>query len=262
MNIRCVGKHCHDGPTDHDQPMPRWSAPGSLLCRRCTARLEQDLAELPAREQQVTATLDAAGGSGAERRGTPEPPVPLNIGSHDHLTLMTAAVVSWALLVREERGLRGPDRSTVTALAPWLLGQLDWITQQPWVDDMAEEIHDLSQVADAITRRKPLRNRLEPPCPACGARDLGRWDGASQVDCVACGAVWDERYYPALVRLVLDTSGGCVTAAEAAAELGITVSALRMLVSRGRLRKLGTVDGLARYSTSDLEQLKQDREAS
>lgn len=261
MNLRCVGKTCTDGPDDG----PRWaSADGrhGLLCRRCHDRLEQHLAELPARHDQLTEALSGGSGTGRDRRGTPEPPVPLNLGSHDHQTLMTASVVSWALLVREERGLRGPDTSTVATLAPWLLGQLDWIVQQPWVDDLAEELRDLSQTADAITRRRPLRNRLEPPCPQCGARELGRWDGAAQVDCAACGAVWDERYYPALVRLVLDTSGGCVTAAEAARELGVSAVNLRQLVSRGQLRKLGTVDGTARYSASDLERLKNAREAS
>lgn len=266
---RCVGKHCHDGPPilldGVEQPAPRLvPTDGStgLLCRRHYHALEQHLAELPAKTTELEQVLAGGRGGGGQRRGTPELPVPLNVAAYDHLQEVGGTLVSWALLVREERGLRGPDSDTPARLAPWLLGQLDWVAGQPWVDDFADEIRDLTVKADQITGRKPLRNRLEPPCPRCLARELGRWDGASEVDCGACGASWDERLYPAMVRLVLDDSGGCVTAEEAAGELGVTVGALRMLVNRGQVRKLGTVDGTARYSASDVERVKRIREAS
>lgn len=259
---RCVGKACSDGPLLDDAPGPRWAVTGTMLCRRCTHTLEQHLTELPARRDRLHAILAGGGGRGTMRRGTPELPVPLNLSAHDHISHLIAVAISWTQLVREERNLHGPDSDDPSALAPWLLSQLDWIIQQPWVDDMAEELRDASAVADGLTGHRPLRNRLEPPCPHCKARELGRWDGAAQVDCASCGSVWDEKFYPALVRLVLDDSRGCMTAAEAAEQLGVTAGALRQLVSRGKVRKLGTVDGMARYSASDVEGIKTSRESA
>ena len=95
-------------------------------------------------------------------------------------------------------------------------------------------------------------------CPSCGANTLGRWDGTEQVDCEACGRAWPREHYPAFVRLALDNSGGCLTAQEAAVKLGVSVQALRNKVTEGLVRKLGTVDGTARYSARDVEQLLEE----
>lgn len=259
--IRCTGKTCADGPPlNGETPAPRMADAATMLCRRCTRHLEQHLAEIPARCTQLRDALTGATGHGSSRRGTPEPPVPLNLAAHDHLGHLTALLASWASLVREERGLRGPDGDDPHRLSTWLLGQLDWLTRQPWVDDLAEELREAAVTADAITGRRLLRNHLEPACPSCGARELGRDDGADQVDCRACGESWPEARYPALVRLALDDSGGCVTAEQAAEQLGVSVGAFRNHVWRDRVRKLGTVDGQARYSAADVDSLAHELE--
>lgn len=248
--LACTGKTCNT-----DSP----ALAGTMLCGRCTHRLEQQLAELPARLHLVRALHDGRQTPRRSDRPGGDAPVPLNVDAFDLLQTAPAQLDSWAQLVREERDLRGPDNPDL--LAAWLLGQFDWLIRQPWVDDMADEINDLAQSAERLCRVNPHRHRLEPPCPSCAASELGRWDGTEQVDCGSCGRAWPREQYPAFVRLALDDSGGCLTANEAAQRLGVTVGTLRNLVTDGQVRKLGTVDGTARYSARDIEDLL-EREAS
>lgn len=253
--LRCADPACTDGPEAPDgSPMPRWAKDG-LLCRRCGTLLEQRLAEVPARREALRAELGGLRSSsrGENRPTKGSPPIPLNIPVHDHLEKIHATLVSWVLLVAEERALRGPDRDDDAILSAWLLSQFDWLLQHEAVGDFADEMRDLSRHADGLTQTREQWHRLEPLCPDCGARELGRWDGGDYVGCRSCGQRWAEEQYPMFVRLALDDSGGCVTAAEAVDRAQVAPATFRQWVSRGRVRKLGTVDGLARYSTADLD---------
>lgn len=245
----CTGKACRGDDTN-----PHHTAPGTMLCRGCTRRLEQHLAELPARLHLVQALYDGKQTPRRSDRPGGEAPTPVNVDAFDLLQHAPAVLGSWAQLVCEERSLRGPD--TDDRLAAWLLGQLDWLVRQAWVDELDDELSDLVSRAERLGRVNRHRHRLEPPCPSCAARELGRWDGTEQVDCASCGKAWPEDQYEWVVKLALDESGGCLTAAEAAARLEVTVPGFRAhYVSAGRVRKLGTVDGTARYSTKDVERL-------
>lgn len=256
--MNCAGKPWICPPTGHD---PHTALPGTLLCGDCTRRLEQHLAELPARLHLVQALHDGKQTPRRTDRPGGDAPVPITVDAHDLLTHAPAILHSWTRLVCERRNLRGPD--TPERLAPWLLGQLDWLVTQPWADDLADEIRDLTRAAERLARVNPHRIRLEPPCPSCQARELGRWDGTDQVDCNRCGRAWPRRDYPWMVRVALDDSRGCLTATEAAQRLGITVPGFRAhYVSAGRVRKLGTVDGTARYSAGDVDALTSEEGAA
>lgn len=260
---RCLDPGCTDGPTDSDEKMPRWAKDGNL-CRRCGALLEQRLAEVPARCQAVRSVLGGlrSSGRGENRPTKGTPPVPLNISAHDHLTEMHATLVSWVRMVAEERTLRGPDRDDDAILSAWLLSQLPWLLAHGAVGDLADEMRDLARVADSLTQSGLRWHRLEPPCPSCAAFELGRWDGDDHVGCRSCGRHWPDVEYPFFVRLALDDSGGCLTAAEAVQRAGVRPDTFWQWVSRGRVRKLGTVDGLARYSTSDIDRVIAERDAA
>ena len=250
--IRCTGKRCLDGPPLDDKPAPRWSVPGRMLCRRCTQNLERELAELPARLSLLHAHLGGYTTAGrSERPATGSSPVPLNVDAHDLICAADGLLTAWIRLVCEERTLRGPDKANPT----WLLGQLDWLLTQPWVDDLADEIHDLTIECEAIIRSVPRRHRLEAPCPSCSAYELGRWDGSDHVDCASCGRTWDEAHYPSLALVAAQASGGCMTATEATALLATTYGAFRMLVHRKQVRKLATIDGVAFYASLDVRAL-------
>jgi excisionase family DNA binding protein len=254
---RCIGRRCSDGPLLDGAPGPRMAGRG-LLCGRCAARMERHLSEVPARVTLLTAAVTPRrGGSGG--RGSGSTPVPVDLGAHDHLREVAAVLGSWARLATEERGVRGPDRlDDAIAASRWLLSQVDWLVGRPWVDDLEDELHDLSAQADGIARVWPAWHGLEPPCPSCSARELGRRDGDERVHCRACGTSWDERQYRWLVLVLSADPSLSLTASEAAARLGVKVSTLRNWVSEGRIRKVGTVDGTARYSAADVEAARKD----
>jgi len=261
---RCFDPQCTDGPPEGDEPRPRWTDDGDLLCRRCATLLEQRLAELPARRDALRAVLGGLQGavSAGNKPTKGTPPVPLNIAAHDHLTLMQATVVSWVLMVAEERDLRGPDRNDLTVLTGWLLHQLPWLLAHPAVGDLADEVRDLSRVADGLAQTREQWHRLEPACPDCDAYELGRWDGGDVVGCRSCGCQWDDAEYADIVTAALRV--GCVTAQEAALILGVTYGTFRNMVADPdvRLRKVGTLDGKAQYAAAEVAALVQAKEAA
>jgi hypothetical protein len=252
-SLVCTGKTCRGDGTN-----PYYAHPGTMLCGHCTQRLERQLAEMPARLQLAHSLHDGRQTPRKTDRRGADTPTPVNVALIDIVSKGLAQVASWVAMVCEERSLRGPDDPT--RHAAWLLGQLDWLVRQPWVDDLADEVNDFTRAVEAHTRLNKHRHRLEPPCPTCSARELGRWDGTAQVDCDACGKAWPESQYPWMVRLALDDSQGCVTAQEAARRLEVTVGTVRNYVTEGLIHKLGTVDGTARYSAQDVERLAKQQE--
>lgn len=254
---RCVVTDCLDGPPEGDEPRPRFARTG-LCCPRCYQRLERVLAELPATAQSLRDILGSTGqGSGDKiKRTKGSPPLPLNVSAHDHLEHLTGVVLSWTMLVAEERGLRGPDRPD--RYAGWLLSQLDWIAGQPWVDDLDDEVRDAVRVAEALARTRPGWHVLPVPCPGCAGMTLGRWDGDDHVGC-PCGERWPEGDYPRLVMVLADDLS--VTADEGARLAEVEPATFRQWVARGKVQRVGTLDGTARYRTSDVEAMR-DREAS
>lgn len=268
---RCLDPKCSDGPPldctcdpdavpHHHAPGPRLTDDGDRLCRRCADLLEKRIAELPARQRELR---DNLGGLHSHERGENRPtkgtpPVPLNIAAHDHLTDMHAKVVSWVRMVAEERDLRGPDRDALTYLCPWLLSQLPYLLQHGAVGDLADEMRDLTRTADGLTRAQPQRHHLPAPCPDCEATELYRLDGADHVLCQSCGLTWHERDYDRLVLVLASDTRTSVTAKEAAVRAGVPASTFRRWVGEKKVRRLGTVDGIARYSTADLDALQEE----
>lgn len=255
----CLDPECKDGPDSG----PRLTRNTETLCRRCGGLLEQRLAELKARHDDVARLMLTplpSRTSGGNRPTKGSPPVELNLTAHDWIVDATAKLISWTRMVCEERGLRGPDRDDLGVLSGWLLSQLLWLLEHPAAGDLADELRDLSRTADSLSRVHPRRYRLDAPCPllGCGERQLTREDGAGQVWCDACGGIWQEDSYPWMVRVALVSNAGCLTAAEAADRLGVKPELFRQWVSRGKVRKLGTVDGTARYSTADVDELRKD----
>lgn len=231
-----------------------------MLCGDCIRTLERHLAETTAKLVLLHALHDGRQTPRRSDRPGTSTPVPINVAAYDLAQEIPAVLASWTALVCEERSLRGPD--THDRCPAWLQGQLDYLVAQPWVDDLAGEVDDLMHRAEALIRIRPHRHRLEPPCPSCGAVRLGRWDGTDQVDCEACGRAWPHEKYPWMVRLALDESRSCMTATEAAARLEVTVGTVRNYVAEGLVRKLGTIDGTARYAAWDVEQLVAAKDAA
>lgn len=257
---RCIGKTCTDGPLDTpDSPIlrPRWATRG-LLCTRCADRLERHLAEMPARRDLLRTVLASGGtASGGNKPTKGEPPSPMRDDVHDLLVALQATLTSWARLIAEERDLTDP--TDLRALSLWLLAQHAWALQQPWVDDFADEMHDIAKQADRLTAHRARWNRLPAPCPDCDAHELGRWDGHDDVQCGSCEQTLSGYAYQRLI--VLGVTDLTVTAAQAAARLEVPRATFRGWAATGRVRPLGKVDGLHRYDIRDIDALQHQETA-
>lgn len=176
------------------------------LCKPGFARAEQHIAELPALSSWLHANL-ASGGAGdsdGSQRTKGEPPIPIRDTVHDHIVEIAAVLTSWAMLVAEERSLRGPRSAEVTTTAPFLLAHLEWAAAQLWVDDLAAEVADLHRTAHSLAPSRPGLHRMPAPCPTCDAVELSRQDGDDRIECRSCGRLWTEDEY---VRLVIVLAG-------------------------------------------------------
>jgi hypothetical protein len=248
---RCIGPRC----TRDDEPR---EAKIGLLCRRCYGQLERTVAELPARADLLHAMLGHGGtGSGGGRRPKPGSRPPLSVGRHDLHEHLHGLVGSWTALVAEERGLHGPDHVTVHTGSRWLLPQLDWCAGQLWIDDMLNELAEVSRQVDTLTGWRRGWHPLPAPCPACGGLRLGRWAGDDQVRCEECGSTWPEECYGWLVQVLACDTESSLSADEAAERAGVLPATFRQWVSRGHVRRLGTASGQARYSTADVDAMGQ-----
>lgn len=145
-------------------------------------------------------------------KGEKVPPAPLDVDAMSAADDLHAELVSWALLVMEERDVTGPDwtgsdirpaskRRTpdgivyedarVVGVDDWqatvnvvrfLFVHLDWMLRQDWAGPFVEET---TEKVRTIRHRWPTEDRpvyLPVPCPECKCRTLRRyppaWAGA------------------------------------------------------------------------------------
>lgn len=89
--------------------------------------------------------------------------------------------------VRLGRQLDRPDVQAVTTLCRWLHARIDWICAQPWVDELATDLRD---VTAQLRAGHGGGGRRLGPCPATVDPDTGELDPLSPT---LCGA---ELYSP------------------------------------------------------------------
>lgn len=263
------------------------SGGGSLASERAPARLE------------VLAALDPR-----TKRWEPEteqryvPPAPKQIGPWclfcDHETCtawragrrrdlhddeqdagsaMLASVLeelhNWARLVREERELQPPDAVTISGERHLLVRHLEWIAEQPWVDECFGDIRKLLGLLQDVNKTKPDRPAgscfLLTETGVCGGKIWRRatrhtawrvvFDRCTQesVDlsdgpayCESCGQEWDgadldrlnlilEQQRKEAARPKTDDGSRMLTAEELSSQLRISLNAVRIIVSRKRI---------------------------
>lgn len=158
---------CDCGSDDRACATPRRALDGLYVCGGCFDRLEQTLAELPARYDDLAERLASGGGAGPKVTGSPERALPIVPAVADHREQIARVLASWASLVAEERGLRGPASPTPHTLAAWLGEHLTWCCAQPWIDDFTGEVRDLSGRAYALLYPSGRRRVKVGPCVEC-----------------------------------------------------------------------------------------------
>jgi hypothetical protein len=156
---------------------------------------------------------------------------------------------NWARLVREERDLAPVEQITVMGERLLLTRHLDWIAEQPWVDEMYA---DLTKLRAQLKQLNGTQD--EKPVGRCylpaedGPCDGPIWvdDAAGHAHCGRCRETWDgpqlamlswelEQQRAELARPKTADGRPMLTVHEIAAKLGKTVNAVRIIASRERL---------------------------
>lgn len=202
----------------------------------------------------------------------------LHDDEHDAGSAALASVLeeihNWARLTREERGLSAPPTVTVTGERDLLSRQLDWVAEQPWVDEMFNDMRKiLGQLQEAnktkperpagscflltetgvcggkIWRRETQQQAWRALADRCVAESVKTADGPAYCD--TCGQEWDgadldrlnlilEQAKREAARPTTEDGRRMLTVEEMAAERSSTHNAIRL-----RLSKVGAraVDG-------------------
>jgi hypothetical protein len=192
---------------------PKSAADGTLVCIGHTRWLKESIddvviayALLPHFYEPGTAVDDGHQVKG--KRVDPPAPVRLDVVALlDRRTIarhpgdivpVLAILEAWARLVREERKVQPCQRrATVTSEAGTLLGHLDWIICQPWVDELAREIREVksalhSAIGDHAPRPVGTCPVIHPETGECGGKLYQDRYGGMSVTCRKCGETWGE----------------------------------------------------------------------
>jgi hypothetical protein len=135
----------------------------------------------------------------------------------------------WGRIVREERGMTGPERITISGERDWLDRQMIYIVDQPWVDELYSDLRQLlAQIHGAnstgpdkpfcacpvITSGEPchgevwVHDELQPVWRRYTDRCAATWEQApGAAVCDTCGAKWASPTDKArLKRMIADAA--------------------------------------------------------
>jgi hypothetical protein len=183
---------------------------GQPLCGACVRAMAGWLAELPhqlvvlrgSRQREVGEQQRVAGSRTAPLPGRLDvlnligPGSPGDVrdqaGDQTGPLPITTVLGSWARLITEERGLRGPRGRSEEHLADYLARHLDWAAGQPWAPELHAELQQMMRVIRSITRVRPRTKAIPRPCPreTCQALALVATDHQQYVECTACGGLY------------------------------------------------------------------------
>lgn len=116
---------------------------------------------------------------------------------------------SWARVVREERALTSPESVTVSGERDTLTRSLDWIAEQPWIDEMFTEVRQLVGQLKAANGHRADRPYSHCPTVVNGHNCTGEVWLRDEVQAVwrvytdRCAQNWE----PAPGAAVCDTCG-------------------------------------------------------
>ncbi len=202
QRIQCV--------TCTKQP-PRRATPGYMTCDRCADLIRECLKEIPELYAAVVrpGALLPVVAPGARRGpgfGSRSPANDQTIVLTDPRTTWTeqapihnplVVVESWARMVREDTGEKPPDGpATVTGEVALLIRRMDFITRQPWIDDMWKELKEVrGSLRQFNGEHKPLPVGRCPTLVGDKTCDTPLWapvDGDT-IKCRGCRREWSRR---------------------------------------------------------------------
>jgi hypothetical protein len=81
------------------------------------------------------------------------------VDAYDANAVQTLAVLdvmhSWARVVREERALSDPDTVTISGERDVLTRWLDWVADQPWIDELYQQVREVLYQLKAVNGTSP-----------------------------------------------------------------------------------------------------------
>lgn len=239
--LLCSAPHCRP-PGNHGQDcagetcrgcLPARAADGLYLCWHCAEGMERDAPESARLWGELGLCLIGAGDQGEVRASNPQPGLSVRDAVVEHRATIRHTLVSWTLLVTEERGIslpwywrilplpegvQGPHNRLRTvdhrteALGKLLADHARWIAQQPFAGKAAGELREL--VRNGRSLRQPSGTRVVQigPCPQSGEdgdcpgtlRAMLRREASLLPSAVTCDAneehSWDSTQWTKLGR--------------------------------------------------------------
>jgi hypothetical protein len=232
------------------------------LCKGCSVRLRERLADLPSLHKEAHYCLQPQRGGYGTNTG--EMTVGVNLSALDFVAGQTIlnTLHEWEKVIRAERNLSPvalvPKQPTVEAevsqTVRFHLSHLDWSLEQEWVDEYAREIAEVHSTGMTAARRfiDPIK-RL--PCPTtnedgstCNALIAVKGDDLFEpLHCRKCESDWTAARLIAVatntpgIEIWLDT--------EAIAEwTGITERQVRNVVTKHKLERKGQLIDLQAFN--------------
>lgn len=172
----------------------------AYLCSPCAQKLARDLGDVPWLAEELRTTI-----SRLSRGGTSEKPgkrgklsaaaLPYDADVAAKADHLRATLVTWCLLIADERGVMTPD-DTLEAMSRFLLASCEWLRHFPASDEALTQIRRaVSDARRAVDLRPdrvfvgscPLSAENGGPCPA----ELFAIRGAQWVECLTCGWKWE-----------------------------------------------------------------------
>ncbi|HEU5304393.1 MAG TPA: hypothetical protein VFU40_07095, partial [Gemmatimonadales bacterium] len=137
------------------------------LCEVCTRRLGEDAITAGQLHAELAAVLTTTPGAGQVVSGTREHGLRLNPRAVACRDDIRATLVSWALLIAEERGFH-PPRDEIGAIAAYVAHSAVWLSAHPAAKDAAEELHELAHgLAWRVAYPSGAHTVTLGPCPRC-----------------------------------------------------------------------------------------------
>lgn len=144
---------------------------------------------------------------------------------------------SWAALVREERDFVPPDTVTLTGERDLLSRQLEWVAEQPWVDEAYDDLRKLLVQLKGSNGTNPVRKKAVGICPTlldegeCGGR-LWPNEERGDVICDHCSRLFAPEELRHLGQMLIRQ--GYVEVFRAEWFTGVPAGTIRRWVAEGR----------------------------
>lgn len=209
-------------------------------CTRCAWRLKQALKNVPALEEDlpiVLARLTRYTDQPDWVRSSRTPALPFHDPASEAAWILRNTLTTWARLVAEERGHQPPG-NTLSGMANWLTGHIEWIRHHragyEAIDEITTAVHQAVRVTDRPSNRTTV---AVGPCPELGCSGEirafipAREDRPAFMVCDGCEQRWDSVMWLRLGRRVVAEETRRIApyldTAAAAAALGVTPRTIR-----------------------------------